>query len=379
MDKIFTKYKEIIIYVVFGLLTTVVSWLSYALFANVFGLRVFFSNLFSWIFAVSFAFVTNKLWVFESKTWNLKVVTKEAAAFFSSRIFTGVIEILSVPLLVKTGIDSFFTSVFQKLHLGFSFLMTEGMCSKIAVSVIVIILNYVLSKMFVFKGAKRTEKPGISQKPVFLSDFFYKIANAAVMGLLLMAAFYAISASDTFFGGGSAAASKEAVILFSAVLLFFVFFFNKKVVNTAQFDRYYKPVLILLFVLLAIGQIVMLCGFDVEQITDSYMINDQALSIVLNGQSQAEPGNVYFQIYSNNDFTLVLTVLFYKVLRLFGADLQSNLPFAIANTLFTDLSVALSFLAVKRVMGKKSAVGFLFFNVLNPLTYLFVYWNYTMV
>ena len=71
MEKIrnlFVKYKELILYLVFGGLTTLVSWGSYALL-ELSGLSVTVANALSWVCAVAFAFVTNKLFVFESKSW----------------------------------------------------------------------------------------------------------------------------------------------------------------------------------------------------------------------------------------------------------------------------------------------------------------------
>lgn len=380
MDRIFTKYKEIITYIIFGVLTTLVSWVSYALFANVCHLSVFFSNLFSWVFAVSFAFVTNKIWVFRSLTWKPKIILKEVVAFLSSRIFTGVIEIVSVPLLVKVGADAFFTSLLVKLHLGFDFLMTEGLCSKILISVVVIILNYILSKLFVFKNtAPKTEKQAEAEEGFVLSDFLFRIVNAVVLCLLILVSAYAITGSVSFFGSGSQAASKELILLFSIVILFFTFFFNKAVIGSNSFESRCRICAIMLFGGIALLQIIMLCSFDIEQTTDSYMINDQALALVMNGQSQVDPGNVYFQVYSNNNLTLVLTVWFYRILRFFGANLQTNLLFAILNAVWVDASIVLSYFAVKRMLGKKFALGFLWFNALNPLTYLFLFWSYTMV
>lgn len=380
MDRIFTRYKEIITYIFFGVLTTLVSWVSYALFANVCHLSVFFSNLFSWILAVSFAFVTNKLWVFRSVSWNPKTVFKEIVTFLSSRIATGVIEIVSVPLLVKIGADALFTSLLQKMHLGFGFLMTEGLCSKILISVVVIILNYILSKLFVFKNtAPKTEPQAKADQSFVLSDFLFKIVNAAVMCLSVLVAAMAAVGNTSFFGSGSRAASKELILLFGVVLLFFIFFFNKTVIGSRSFESKYRPCVIALFALIALLQIIVLFSFDVEQVADSYMINDQALALVVNRQPRVDPGNLYFQVYSNHNLTFVLTVWFYRLLGFFGADLQNNVLFGVLNTLLVDASVVLSFFAVKRMLGKKFALGFLLFNALNPLTYLFLYWSDAMI
>lgn len=96
MKKLFHKYKEIITYVFFGVLSTIVSWGSYIIFIKLFNsadlaskdARVFTANCLSWLCAVIFAFVTNKLWVFESKSWKPDIFLKELTSFFSSRIVT---------------------------------------------------------------------------------------------------------------------------------------------------------------------------------------------------------------------------------------------------------------------------------------------------
>lgn len=136
--------REVFMYLVFGVLTTVVSWASYALFIKILGgisnsdVRISVANVLSWIAAVLFAFITNKLWVFDSKSWKPSVVIKELGMFVVARLATGCIEWFGVPLLVKIGVD-------QELF------GTEGMVAKIIASVLVVILNYFFSKLLIFK------------------------------------------------------------------------------------------------------------------------------------------------------------------------------------------------------------------------------------
>ncbi len=150
------KVREIVTYLIAGGLTTLISWGAYPVFKNLMHCSVFMASLLSWIVAFLFAFVVNKVWVFESKSWEKKLAFKEFVAFLSSRAFTGVLEVVMVPAFVKIGIDTFFVNIVKAMHINIAVLFTEGMCSKIAVSVIVVILNYVFSKLFVFK--KKTEK-----------------------------------------------------------------------------------------------------------------------------------------------------------------------------------------------------------------------------
>ena len=147
VDKIkalFTRYREIISYIFWGAMTTAVSFLTYSLFTLLFTAflgttaAVTIANVLSWVCAVLFAFISNKLWVFDSKSFEKAVVLPEFLKFLSSRIATGVIEIAGLPLLMLLG-------------LGGALFGIEGLLAKLIINVIVIILNYVFSKLLIFK------------------------------------------------------------------------------------------------------------------------------------------------------------------------------------------------------------------------------------
>lgn len=129
---LYNKFKEQILYIVFGVLTTAINIVSFFLFTRVFGMGLLASNIGAWIASVIFAFITNKIYVFDSRDYTLNVVTKELVDFTVSRGATGVLDM---------GLMYLFVSV---IHM-------EDMVSKIIINVIVIILNYVLSKLYVFK------------------------------------------------------------------------------------------------------------------------------------------------------------------------------------------------------------------------------------
>lgn len=138
------KYKEIITYVIFGGLTTLVNWVVYTLLVNCTSAGITISNAIAWVASVIFAFVTNKIWVFESKSFKPTVLFKEFTSFIASRVVTGFFEIAGVPLLVKIGIDQTIFGI-------------KGMAAKLIVSVVVIILNYVFSKLIVFRKNKNNK------------------------------------------------------------------------------------------------------------------------------------------------------------------------------------------------------------------------------
>lgn len=131
---------EIVSYVFFGLLTTVVSMGSFYLFNELLGTEYFFgdknylaANALSWIVAVLFAFVTNKLFVFSSRSWKTKVAGPEFVSFVSARLFS---------LLVDMGL----------MYLFVSLLNMHEMLAKFIVQIVIVIINYVFSKLFIFKG-----------------------------------------------------------------------------------------------------------------------------------------------------------------------------------------------------------------------------------
>lgn len=132
MLNIYKKYEEIINYLIFGVLTTLVSIITYFICAKVFNINYLISNVIAFILSVLFAFVTNKLYVFKSKNKTKNKVLKELISFISSRLFSFGVEMLIMYILV-------------------SIVKIDDMIVKLINQVIIIILNYILSKLFVFK------------------------------------------------------------------------------------------------------------------------------------------------------------------------------------------------------------------------------------
>lgn len=141
IKNLYIKYREIISYLFWGGATTCVSWGTYTIFAGVINTSVFVANILSWIFAVAFAYVTNKIWVFQSKSWKREVIVQELGLFLSTRFATGLFEIIAVPFLVDMGLNQ---TVFG----------IKGAVSKIVVSILVVILNYIFSKLVIFRKKK---------------------------------------------------------------------------------------------------------------------------------------------------------------------------------------------------------------------------------
>ena len=149
VKKLIIKYKELIIYGLFGVGTTLVNFLTYKLFNMLLGVEYYLvSNIVAWFVSVVFAYVTNKLFVFESKSWNVRVVAKEVPSFFAARIFSFVVEEAGLFLLVDIlGMKNFSADI-----LGLR--ISGNMISKVILAVAVVVLNYFFSKFVVFRKKK---------------------------------------------------------------------------------------------------------------------------------------------------------------------------------------------------------------------------------
>lgn len=139
MKEFYQKHRQVITYFLYGAFTSLVNVVLYAVFVPLVGITA--SNAIAWFGAVVFAFVTNKLFVFNSRSWEWKATLKEAGTFLGARIFSGILEIALPTVLFYMG-------------LNYDLFGIEGFLAKIIVSVIVIILNYVLSKKIVFREKK---------------------------------------------------------------------------------------------------------------------------------------------------------------------------------------------------------------------------------
>lgn len=128
------KNRQILLYLVFGVLTTAVDWgLSFLLYAC--DVNVHVADVIAWIAAVLFAFVTNRLLVFESNRQDVLSVGKELVGFAGGRVITLILQELIIVLL-------------------YDVLRWNPYVVKILAAVVVVVLNYVISKFFVFRKNK---------------------------------------------------------------------------------------------------------------------------------------------------------------------------------------------------------------------------------
>lgn len=152
IKKLFNKYKELISYVFFGVLATIVSIGSFKIFDVILGEHMYMlSNVISWIITVIFAYFTNKLWVFQSKSWKPNVVIRELVGFFGARLFSLGVEELGLWLMIdKMDIGRIGFEI-----LGFD--VNGNLIAKVIMQVVIVILNYIFSKLIIFKKKDKTE------------------------------------------------------------------------------------------------------------------------------------------------------------------------------------------------------------------------------
>lgn len=154
MKELIKKFinKETIIYLVFGVLTTVVNFVVFKIFDVIFTSvtntdLTLLTNFIAWVAAVVFAYVTNKLWVFESKSWKISVLKKEIPSFVGARVLTLGIEQLGLLIFITwLGFEKYSLDVFGIFSVGGKMLVKAGL------AVVVVVTNYVLSKFIIFKN-----------------------------------------------------------------------------------------------------------------------------------------------------------------------------------------------------------------------------------
>ena len=132
LKNLFRKHYDILVYLVFGVLTTAVNYIVYLPCYNLLHLSSAVSNVIAWAAAVAFAYVTNKPFVFHSHDWSAKTVVPELTKFIGTRLGSG-------------GLETLVLLVFVDILRG------NGNVWKLLTSVLVVVLNYIGSKLLVFR------------------------------------------------------------------------------------------------------------------------------------------------------------------------------------------------------------------------------------
>ncbi|RRG02547.1 MAG: GtrA family protein [Lactobacillus sp.] len=133
MIQLIKKYRSVISYLVFGGLTTLINIIVFALLNPIMNYQV--ANIIAWFLSVLFAYITNKLWVFSSKTHGFTDLIKEMSSFFFFRILSLIMDVFM-------------------MWLGISVLHANPVLTKIIDNVVVVVANYFFSKWYIFKSNK---------------------------------------------------------------------------------------------------------------------------------------------------------------------------------------------------------------------------------
>lgn len=133
---LFEKYRHWILYGVFGVGTTVVNIAVYLGCYQMLGIANVPSNLVAWVAAVTFAFFTNKVWVFDSRVFTSRLVVAEAVRFYGGRVATGVLDLTI-------------------MYIGVDVLAGPAAAWKIADDIVVIVINYLVSRYWVFRRQRK--------------------------------------------------------------------------------------------------------------------------------------------------------------------------------------------------------------------------------
>lgn len=126
------RFKEIILYLIFGVLTTAVNIVVYFICSRFLHLEVLSSNIIAWLLSVLFAYITNRKFVFKSKAEEISTILKECINFFLGRLGTGILD--TIIMFVSVDLLAFYDVVMKVLS-----------------NIIVIVLNYLISKLLVFR------------------------------------------------------------------------------------------------------------------------------------------------------------------------------------------------------------------------------------
>ena len=135
MKELFRRHRRLLSYLFWGAATTAVNYGVYFLLTRLFTVHYIISNISAWFVSVVFAFWANKVFVFRSDSWTAKTALPEFGMFIGARLFSGFLE---------TGL----------LWLGVDLAHYNDTVVKILVSILIVILNYLFSKFFIFRSRR---------------------------------------------------------------------------------------------------------------------------------------------------------------------------------------------------------------------------------
>lgn len=322
IKELYQKYKEIINYLIFGVLTTVVSLVTYYICVftvlnpdNAIQLQI--ANVISWIISVAFAYITNRKFVFESNEEN-KI--KEATKFVTSRIATLLMDMVIMCVGVTT-------------------LKFNDKIMKLVSQVVVIVMNYILSKLIVFKK-KSQSKMEIRSKLIKLMTICFSIVFLIA---LLNTIFFNRTTQINY-----SVLCMSVLLVLSYILIYIVY---KKIQKTEFKKEPTKFQFVIFIVIIFILQIIFAiltfatCGWDCG------IVMENAYELVINN----DINTYYFSRCPNNIGMLLIATYIIRFISLFGTPTieQAYLFTIIFNIIIVDISAILTFKVCKKLFGNK--------------------------
>ena len=148
---------EVFSYLFFGVCTTIVNIVVFQLCCSVFGMHALISNIFAWIFAVVFAYVTNRIFVFHSKEYSFSGIAREAGSFVGARLFSLLVDEFIIWLMVSVmgyiAVERLLAEI-----LSCPLKDAKSLFAKLCSNGVVVIMNYVLSKLIIFRKRGETDE-----------------------------------------------------------------------------------------------------------------------------------------------------------------------------------------------------------------------------
>ncbi len=142
--------SEVFLYLFFGVCTTVINIVTFQLFCSLIGFHALVSNVIAWIFSVVFAYITNRIFVFRSREHSVSGIIREAGSFVGARIFSLLVDELIIWLMVEVMGSIAVERLIAEI-LNCSQKDAKSLFAKICSNIVVVILNYVLSKLIIFR------------------------------------------------------------------------------------------------------------------------------------------------------------------------------------------------------------------------------------
>ena len=207
-----------------------------------------------------------------------------------------------------------------------------------------------------------------------MSKFFRNTINYLLIMFLVIIFIYCLFQNqDLNFLGNSS----YVVFFLTIIISFLLFFFIHVLFKRIDKSKHLKLIRIIAMLFIIVIQVVMISIFDVQQVTDSYSVEDHAYPIAVGLANKVDHSlDDYFVVHSNNNFDLVLNIILIKIIK-FIKILKVNVGLEIFALLCIDISLILLYKLAREFLDEKTSTKILVLNILNPLNYFMVFWTYT--